>query len=362
VSVSGSTTLLTLNGGTLFLEGSNVLSAVSDIKENQNPTALISGDTEFAGNGTLTVTSGMYNSAIKVESGNVMQLTSGELTVIKTDMLGMAGGAVHAENATVKVSGGTFSGRTNSDNVSVIYASEIDVSGGSLRLQAERSPYALQAGVIAFTGGEMYAVGHSGNSSSVNQYYYERDAVSGLAGTVSGTFSPVLPFTDITVTDYYFDGVDYVYRTSRFNGTSETAFSPDASMTRAMLVTVLYRMAGSPDISGEMPFTDAVADWYRNAVIWSNQVGITAGTTATTFSPNQDVTAEQAATFLARFAKHKGYATEGSGALIRGVSDWAQDAVSWALRNEMLPENYDYSGAISRALLANAVTAFDKIK
>ncbi|MDR3311268.1 MAG: S-layer homology domain-containing protein [Oscillospiraceae bacterium] len=361
VSLSGSGTLLTLGGGILRFTGANALSSVCDIKDNLNPTVRVLGDTEFSGGGSLTVSSGIYNSAVVVAPGATMTLSSGDVTVVKTDMLGMEGGALHAADATVKISGGSLTGRTNSDNVAVVYAKDVEISGGSLRLQAERSPYAVQAARVSFTGGTVYAAGNSGNSASVSRAYRGREAVSGLSGTVGGAFSPVLPFTDVSVTDDWFGAVFGVYQTGYFTGTSDTTFSPNSTMTRAMLVTVLYRMAGEPAVSGKTQFTDTPSEWYRAAVLWAGQTGITEGTTATTFSPNKAVTAEQAAAFLARFATFRGFKADGAGVPVRGASDWAQNDVSWALKNDMLPAGVDYTAVISRALLAKAVAAYGNV-
>jgi len=86
-----------------------------------------------------------------------------------------------------------------------------------------------------------------------------------------------MPFNDIYVTDSYYDAVEYCYARGYFNGTSNTTFEPDTSMTRAMFVTVLYRMAGTPHVSGSNSFTDLTQDWYRDAVLWAGAEGIAKG-------------------------------------------------------------------------------------
>jgi hypothetical protein len=196
VNIGGTATALTTEGGTLRLAGENTLSSLSDAKDNRDPALLIAGDTELTGDGALTVRAGAGNSAIKVDDGKTFTLAGGTLTVIKTELLGEAGGALHAPGATVKISGGAFAGRTNSDNVAVIFAKNLAVSGGTLRLQAERSPRVIQAADFAFDGGVIYAEGHSGNSAAEDRFYYGKDAVSGLKGTPKGRFASEPPFPD----------------------------------------------------------------------------------------------------------------------------------------------------------------------
>ena len=100
----------------------------------------------------------------------------------------------------------------------------------------------------------------------------------------------------------------YTYNNGLFTGTSATTFAPYDTMTRAMMVTVLYRMAGEPDVAvTSTGFTDLDADrYYYNAVLWAVEKGITMGTDATHFAPNDPVTREQMVTFLYRYAKLTG--------------------------------------------------------
>ena len=115
-------------------------------------------------------------------------------------------------------------------------------------------------------------------------------------------------------------------------GTGKHAFSPDKPMTRAMLVTVLWRMAGSPAAQGTGGFTDLRADWYRQAAVWGAQTGVVAGTGAGTFSPDKPVTKEQAAALLVRFARMKGAAVPADAApvYVAECSAWAQTDVQTA--------------------------------
>jgi len=109
-------------------------------------------------------------------------------------------------------------------------------------------------------------------------------------------------FKDVAANAWSDPAVDFVAAVDLMNGTGENLFQPDSTMTRAMVVTVLYRLAGSPDVKDlKCDFKDLTQDWYKNAVIWAANQRITNGTSATTFEPNTIITREQMAAMLARF-------------------------------------------------------------
>ena len=131
-------------------------------------------------------------------------------------------------------------------------------------------------------------------------------------------------------------GIDFVLKAGLFYGTSETTFDPDATMTRAMLVTVLYRLEGKPATDAENPFED-VADgkWYTDAVIWAAANGIVNGVEANIFDPDGEITREQMAAILYRYTKFKGLTLNGGDYAeeypdIDKVSPYAAEAMRWA--------------------------------
>ena len=148
-----------------------------------------------------------------------------------------------------------------------------------------------------------------------------------------------LPFTDLGE-DWYKEAVKYVYTEHLFNGTTVNSFNPQGTMTRAMAVTVLYRLAGEPKVEGETAFTDLTKDWYKDAVAWASQMGITTGTTATTFSPYGEVTLQQFVTFLSRYAvKEKGLELpEAKADAYEGgpCAPWAEAPMTWAVSQGLL--------------------------
>ena len=132
-----------------------------------------------------------------------------------------------------------------------------------------------------------------------------------------------LPFTDVHETDWFYNDVLFVYEEGLFAGTSDTTFSPNAAMTRAMLVTVLYRLEGEPVVSGRSGFSDVTFNsYYEDAVTWAADNSIVNGTSTTTFSPNANVTREQMAAILYRYAQYKKYNTAASSSL-NGFTDYA---------------------------------------
>lgn len=151
-----------------------------------------------------------------------------------------------------------------------------------------------------------------------------------------------LPFTDVHETDWFYNDVLFVYEEGLFAGTSDTTFSPNTAMTRAMLVTVLYRLEGEPAVSGRSGFSDVTFNsYYEDAVTWAADNGIVNGTSITTFSPNANVTREQMAAILYRYAQYKKYNTAASSSLNgftdqASVSGYATASLEWAVAEKLV--------------------------
>ena len=151
-----------------------------------------------------------------------------------------------------------------------------------------------------------------------------------------------LPFTDVAADAWYYDAVEYVYDNDLMNGTSSTVFAPNATLTRGMLATVLWRMEGSPVVNYALPFEDVSGDqWYTEAIRWAASVGVVNGTSATTYAPNANITREQLATMLYRYAAYKSGSVSTSASLsgftdAGSVSDYAADAMEWAVAEEII--------------------------
>ena len=152
----------------------------------------------------------------------------------------------------------------------------------------------------------------------------------------------MLLFTDVHETDWFYDDVVFAYENGLFSGTTATTFSPYASMTRAMLVTVLYRLEGEPAVTGRSGFSDVtIGSYYEAAVTWAADNGIVNGTSAVTFSPSENVTREQMAAILCRYAQYKQYGTSASASLsafsdAAAVSTYAKAPLSWAVAEKLV--------------------------
>ena len=158
-------------------------------------------------------------------------------------------------------------------------------------------------------------------------------------GTKPANTPKYTDFTDLPVISWYKDGVSYALENGLMNGVGKREFDPDGNVTRAMFVTILYRAETSPSVEGKTnPFADVPAgQWYTDAVVWASNSGIVTGTSATAYSPDAPITREQIATILYRYSKAEkaeqsleAYPDAGT------VSGYALDAMRWAVKNELL--------------------------
>jgi hypothetical protein len=171
-------------------------------------------------------------------------------------------------------------------------------------------------------------------------------------------------FTDVAAKNWFYNDVVYAVQNSLYAGTSATTFSPNDPMTRGMLVTVMHRYAGLIVPKAANPFSDVPSGtWYTQAVIWAAENGIVGGIGGGKFAPNDNVTREQFATILYRYAKdYMGIADTGKTpaeltfADSAGVSSYAREAVKWCVANGIIsgkPGNlFDPKGNATRAEVA----------
>ena len=187
--------------------------------------------------------------------------------------------------------------------------------------------------------------------------------------TVTVTFEQApLPFHDVTEGDWFYDAVRYAYETGLMDGVEDSLFAPNSETTRAQLVTILYRLAGEPEPGGDSGFTDVEADtWYTDAVAWAAQNGIVNGVSDTEFAPGDDITREQLAVILYRYAAYQGYDVSQRADLsgfgdASSISGYAQEALSWAHAQGLVLGFEDGSlrpqGTASRAQIAAVLMRF----
>ena len=177
-----------------------------------------------------------------------------------------------------------------------------------------------------------------------------------------------LNFTDVSSSDWFFKGVEYVVDKGIMSGVSENEFAPFGKLTRAMLVQMLYNMESRPACDAENAFIDVpVGQWYTDAVIWANDAKIVSGMGEGLFAPNMEITREQMVAMLYNYAKYKGYDVTASADLSTfadnaSVSAWAQPAMQWAVAegyisgmgdNQLAPQ-----GTATRAEIASVIMRF----
>ena len=195
--------------------------------------------------------------------------------------------------------------------------------------------------------------------------YYAPDRISGNTITVTGirnlsTFAVIPgsevpqsnPFTDVSTSDYYYDAVLWAADNGVTGGTSATTFSPNVTVTRAQMVTFLWRAHGSPKATGANPFTDvSTSDYYYDAVLWAVANGVTSGTSADTFGPDAAVTRAQAVTFQWRAAGSP--VVSGSSFDDVAADAYYANAVAWAVANGITSgtggSNFSPDVVVSRA-------------
>lgn len=196
---------------------------------------------------------------------------------------------------------------------------------------------------------------------SITLYAIWKDAGSGV------------PFLDVATDKWYYEGVEYTYQKEWMNGMTETAFVPDGQTTRAMLVTVLYRIEGSPAPAAESEFSDVAAGkWYTDAITWAAENNIVNGMGDGLFAPDDAITRAQMAAIFFRYAQYK-QKDEGTRAPLESFADhadlpaWAADGMQWAVSKGIIngvQENtallLQPNGNATRAQIATVLMRYDK--
>ena len=198
-----------------------------------------------------------------------------------------------------------------------------------------------------------------------------RFQMPGTRVTVSAEFvRTTMPFTDVSASQWFYNPVSFVYWNGLMGGVSASQFAPNATTTRAMVVTILYRMAGSPTVYGTNRFVDVPANtWYSDAVTWAARLGIVEGRTASSFDPNAAVSRQELAAMLYRYARARGYSTsiwEDTNILsyvdAGSVSEYAFTPLQWACGSGVITGldggRLDPQGSATRAQLATMLYRF----
>lgn len=184
--------------------------------------------------------------------------------------------------------------------------------------------------------------------------------INGGATTPEGgeTTTPVepvaLPFTDVKEGDACYAAVQYVYANKLMAGTTDTTFEPEASLQRAMLAQILYNKEGATDVATESAYTDVeIGRWYATSCLWAADKGLMNGVSETEFAPKANLTVEQLVKVLYDYAKSKGVdVTVETATDVATASDWAKDAMSWAVSLKLVAADVDAKADATRAQVA----------
>ena len=253
--------------------------------------------------------------------------------------------------------GGTVTGGgiyNEGDNVTLItrpnnnytfggwYENNVRVSGaGTTYTFAATTNRTLEAR-FTYTGGSSSGVGGIVRNDQIPATATTDAAIITDINTFNPPLSGTTRYGDVTPTDWFYDAVEFVSNEGLMNGTDQSVFSPNDTTNRAMLVTMLYRLEGSPPMNVSSPFSDVQnGQWYSNAVIWAAQNDIIIGYTDSTFGWNDPITREQAMTILCRYSESKGIDVSATADLlaytdVNAISDWALAAVKWAVSNGII--------------------------
>ena len=308
-----------LAGGALALSGGDSLISLSYLKN----TFLPSAQTQLEQEATRPLQDAYDQAVAKLEgeeSGGLYSETLDSRTFTQGDVISLPTGSgwfVHSGSAQVTHSG-------------VV----IDVTDGVLVASGAR-----------LTAGHRYLVGENTTAQVTVASGVMYLGVQG-SYTFADSAAQHLPFVDVAAWDWFQPSVKFVYEGGLFSGTGEDTFDPGVTMDRAMLVTVLYRLSGSPQDQmdqADAVFTDVASDsWYAPYVSWGASQGVTAGLGGGLFGPEQSVTRQQVLVMLRGCAVSQlGITPSGQTDLTQyadydQVAGWAEDAVSWAVANGLI--------------------------
>lgn len=197
---------------------------------------------------------------------------------------------------------------------------------------------------------------------------FVKDGQSSVGDCPKDSTCPVDPFKDTANNAWWHDGIHYCVQQGLMNGVASDQFAPNGTTTRAMIVTILWRMEGSPATSYGMSFTDVPAgQWYTEAIRWAQSTGVVTGYDAKTFGPNDNVTREQLAAILYRYTAHKGGDVSKRSTLaqftdVNQISSWALENIQWANAVGMVNGRTDTTivpkGNATRAEAASMIQRF----
>lgn len=251
----------------------------------------------------------------------------------------------------------------------VLATASVTVDGAAVKypaggVRATVSARALE-NMTAWNLADDGSISAAGGAYNAEQQTYSFNVLNGVTAMAS------FPFADVPAGAWYYGAAAYAYNNGLFAGETATTFAPNQTMNRAMLVTVLWSLAGKPAPKGVNTFSDVPnGAWYTNAVTWAAENSVVTGVGSGRFDPNGAVTREQAAVILYKYAQSKGYDVSARADLTAfpdagSVSDWAQDALAWANATGLIQGTVygsktilDPQGSASRAQVAAILRSY----
>ena len=295
---------------------------------------------------TMDMDGNQYRCTVKGADGNSVTSNAATLTVAPrqyTVTVETVGNGTASASAAAAVAGTTITltasaaGGYHMERWEAV-SGNITIDNNAFTMPAEnvivRAVFAPDAGGDSSTDG-----GHTADEKTD-----EKDSGS-LSGGISIRQETDGPFTDVLKDDRFYNEVMFVWQNGLMDGTGAFTFSPDAPITRAQTALIFFRLAGSPEVEGDSPFTDVenspATAWYYDAALWAHQKGIVAGYADHTWHPADPVSLEQLAVMFRNYANYRGYDLTAeddlSGYADAGeVTEWAKESVRWAADRGMM--------------------------
>ena len=324
--------------------------------------------------GTISANEGTNFTVEKASGVKVVGSDNSETTYTQVDQGGSSGGSSSGGSSSGGSSSGGSTTTTRTITIQSSFGGKVTASasqaaqGKVITLTAlPNSGYVLKSLTVTTASGTSVPVANQ--SSGKYTFTMPAAAVTVKAVFAAQETDPGFPFADVAKGSWYYEGVRYAYENGLMSGTGEGTFSPDRPTSRGMLVTILYRLAGSP-AAGSASFTDvAKGQWYADGVAWASANGVVSGYPDGSFRPNDTITREQMAAILYQYARIQGKLDDSRADLsifsdLDSLSAYAKEPMSWAVAQGLFSgvsaDTLAPGGSTTRAQAAVILTAFSK--
>lgn len=289
----------------------------------------------------------LYVNYLSMSAGTEWPQTA-KLCIFQVQITGENGvGRLHCQDYSVSIQNTISASVTTNDLLLVINEAciiEFDTTGGSAVASQTVTRYEKATKPADPTRSGYRFTGWFTDEDCTEPWQYDEPVLYNnilYAGWEAEDNDKMLPYIDVQPKDWFYEGVAYATEQRLMNGISQTTFDPNGETSRAMLVTILWRVAGRPQVDYAMTFADVAQDqWYTEAIRWASGMGIVQGYSQTEFGLNDPVTREQMAVILYRYSQTNGTQTEQEVVSAyqdaEQISPWARDGLNWAVATELL--------------------------